>query len=293
MYVDEASVMYPPAGGWPDINSEVMHDLKKTDEVISILRHLPYLHSDRGGNAPQIAPVCGLADWRQIAQSLKNGEDPEDVLASTEGYEGKFGGKFPAYCVSLSTGGKYFQPFVLDTREGFVTWMEAPDWVWEVSVPRPGGMGWLFHGGGEKVKDDEGYVSVEEEDDDDDDDNDGEHNESEEDHDHQAGEDDEEDEREENCDESDSDSYDMFGDHPRWTPRDFFTMCENLLRNLDVIPQDSSEIIDFVSLDRSNELREILGPIFWKHGWPDVERYEKEKCLKEVARVIDEGALRS
>jgi hypothetical protein len=45
----------------------------------------------------------------------------------------------------------------------------------------------------------------------------------------------------------------------------------------------------YCKLGEIERLREILGPIFWTHRWPDNERYEKEKCLKEVARVIDEG----
>lgn len=94
-----------------------------------------------------------------------------------EGFEGRLGGKVPSHCVGLTTGPRDFQPFVLYTEKRIMRCMEVPDWVLEVGVPRPGGIGWSWHGGemdGEveveaEVKDDKGYVSVEEEDDKDDD----------------------------------------------------------------------------------------------------------------------------
>jgi hypothetical protein len=43
LYLDEADVLEPPEGGWPTITAEVFRALNKTDTVISLLRHLPYI----------------------------------------------------------------------------------------------------------------------------------------------------------------------------------------------------------------------------------------------------------
>lgn len=55
MFVDEASIVNPPAGGWPNVTSANMHGLNKSESVISLLRHLPYIRADDCGHKPEIA----------------------------------------------------------------------------------------------------------------------------------------------------------------------------------------------------------------------------------------------
>jgi hypothetical protein len=43
MFMDPTFIIEPPADGWAEITPEVMSDLGKTDEVIDLLRHLPYI----------------------------------------------------------------------------------------------------------------------------------------------------------------------------------------------------------------------------------------------------------
>lgn len=43
MYLDEDIVTFPPEGGWPEITTESMQNLGKTDEVVALLRHIPYI----------------------------------------------------------------------------------------------------------------------------------------------------------------------------------------------------------------------------------------------------------
>jgi len=47
MYLRESDVIEPPEGGWPNITTDSLQDLGKTDEVISLLRHLPYIRAPR------------------------------------------------------------------------------------------------------------------------------------------------------------------------------------------------------------------------------------------------------
>lgn len=44
MYLDEDRIMEPPPGGWPHITPDSMRALGKTDEVVDMLRHLPYIN---------------------------------------------------------------------------------------------------------------------------------------------------------------------------------------------------------------------------------------------------------
>lgn len=43
MYLSSSSVLQPPAGGWPEITVLNMRWMGKTDEVVALLRELPYI----------------------------------------------------------------------------------------------------------------------------------------------------------------------------------------------------------------------------------------------------------
>lgn len=43
MYLDPSDIEEPPEGGWPTITPSTYRLLGKSDEVISLLRRLPYL----------------------------------------------------------------------------------------------------------------------------------------------------------------------------------------------------------------------------------------------------------
>lgn len=53
MYLDESCIEEPPAGGWPHVTPENLRPLGKSDEVVSLLRHLPYLEEDVCRDAPE------------------------------------------------------------------------------------------------------------------------------------------------------------------------------------------------------------------------------------------------
>ncbi|CAG8954972.1 hypothetical protein HYFRA_00008661 [Hymenoscyphus fraxineus] len=45
-YVDESDIVYPPEGGWPNITASNFAPLGKTERVIELLKHLPYLRNN-------------------------------------------------------------------------------------------------------------------------------------------------------------------------------------------------------------------------------------------------------
>jgi len=45
-YLDATALKIPPSSGWRTIDSAALRDLGKSETVIELLRHLPYLESD-------------------------------------------------------------------------------------------------------------------------------------------------------------------------------------------------------------------------------------------------------
>ena len=43
MYMDKSAILWPPDAGWLDITVNNLRDLGKADEVVLLLRRLPYL----------------------------------------------------------------------------------------------------------------------------------------------------------------------------------------------------------------------------------------------------------
>lgn len=67
MYMDSDVVEYPPETGWPEITPATMQAIGKTDEVIELLRHLPYIrHGDH-----EIQCMCRSSRLRSSLYSLR------------------------------------------------------------------------------------------------------------------------------------------------------------------------------------------------------------------------------
>jgi hypothetical protein len=121
MYLDESDVLEPPKDGWTDINVDNMQGLGKTDEVISLLRRLPYINSldDAEG-----APGCLFADWQ--IEAYRGTEDPswmeEIKLSSEDEIE-----HIPPHVIGLTIGAQENPKFLLDTNLGVVYWVECPE----------------------------------------------------------------------------------------------------------------------------------------------------------------------
>lgn len=127
MYLEPSVVEYPPAAGWSSITEadpDALEDLGKSDEVISLLAHLPYVANPTGdGSAPQPVPDCVFADWHKMIEHLDQ-QSGSDLRLTTEGAE--FYEDAPPHVVGLTCGGRDNPVIVLDTELGIVHWPDCP-----------------------------------------------------------------------------------------------------------------------------------------------------------------------
>lgn len=63
-HVEPSAVQTAPPDGWPGITSENVAacGLTKTDEVVALMRHMPYLD----GRCPWVAPMAFAVDYRKV-----------------------------------------------------------------------------------------------------------------------------------------------------------------------------------------------------------------------------------
>ncbi|OAL51483.1 hypothetical protein IQ07DRAFT_643564 [Pyrenochaeta sp. DS3sAY3a] len=125
MYLDPSIIAEPPEDGWPDIDQDALGDLKKTDEVIVLLRHLPYIREPPTGIRIFAGPHCHFTDWERESRSLRNGEvHPSEIKVLTEGAE--YSDQVPAHVIGLAIGNRNAPVILLDTLLGVVYWDGCP-----------------------------------------------------------------------------------------------------------------------------------------------------------------------
>ncbi|KAK4125680.1 hypothetical protein N657DRAFT_642419 [Parathielavia appendiculata] len=142
MYLKESYIAEPPQGGWPEISRETIGALGKTDEVISLLRHLPYVESNNECEA-QGAAMCRFADWRDVARQVSIGELPAGDVGFT--IERELPQHIYSHVVAVTDGDYYNPAFLLDTKLGIVYWYECHSDIQE-SPPREPVMGQEYDG---------------------------------------------------------------------------------------------------------------------------------------------------
>jgi hypothetical protein len=127
LYLDDLQIVEPPAGGWPSISSDELQELDKTDEVIDLIRHLPYIRApDNRGRQAQAAAYCYFANWANdslIASGDEHSDDSESLRVSSEGSENYEA--VPPHVIGLTSGGRDNQAFLPDTKL-VVYWYECP-----------------------------------------------------------------------------------------------------------------------------------------------------------------------
>ncbi|KAL7936766.1 hypothetical protein V8C35DRAFT_296409 [Trichoderma chlorosporum] len=126
LYLDESDVLEPPAEGWPDISTSTMQGLGKTDEVVSLLRHLPYIREPNSDiDRIQPAAYCYFANWQDIGRLLSHdpslAESQKVVTESASLFE-----VIPPHVISLTDGGRDNPVFLIDTELGIALWYECP-----------------------------------------------------------------------------------------------------------------------------------------------------------------------
>jgi hypothetical protein len=104
-------IIEPPVGGWPNVTTASLAPLEKTDDVVDLLRHLPYIKGDSTSEwNEKIAPETdafryGGADFM-----------PSNGTASDMWPPGA--GEIPAHVAVLTIGARYGSWLLLDTVEG-------------------------------------------------------------------------------------------------------------------------------------------------------------------------------
>lgn len=243
----------PPEGGWPHM--ENVRDLGKTEEVVDLLRHLPYVVRPPGAEEIHIAGFCEFADWPGIAQHVARLPRPlsastvESVLYETQ----RSWDHIPPSVVGFVST-KSFQ-MLLDTRFGMIYFIGAH------ATPGPTRMAERTDELFRPVRDDpHDYAPVGE--------------------------------------------ASWRGGHGpcAWAIPEFFKMLEFHFQELNYVPTGRLEVEEaFEEAENAEEEEDdeasasslsaafprIKG-IFREHGWPDVDRYRKDQCIKAVESFMKE-----
>ncbi|USP81890.1 hypothetical protein yc1106_09164 [Curvularia clavata] len=114
MYMDESMIQEPPEGGWTSI-PDGWTDFDKTEEVLELLRHLPYLNFKVMG-----APDCRFMNWHTGLTNW-NGEKLKlftEILPEE--------GMIPPHIVGLTFIMRYTPAILLDTELGVIYWHDPP-----------------------------------------------------------------------------------------------------------------------------------------------------------------------
>ncbi|KAK3364596.1 hypothetical protein B0T25DRAFT_69661 [Lasiosphaeria hispida] len=127
LYLNPSDVISPPPEGWPSITASTLEELDKTEEVISLLRHLPYISEPPSYRSKsQAIPYCYFADWQELAGQIRDGgTEAEGVRIMTEMFLPDED-MVPPHVVGLTFGGRDNTIFLLDTELGVVYWVQCP-----------------------------------------------------------------------------------------------------------------------------------------------------------------------
>ncbi|OTA87752.1 hypothetical protein M434DRAFT_15311 [Hypoxylon sp. CO27-5] len=106
-YIDPDALVLPPAEGWPGVREDELRKRGKTDEVVGLLRHLPYLRNPGGRKKWMLSP-----DTCEIAYC--DGEMYDDIMDELQ--------PTPPHCIWLTThDSRDGVDLLLDTHTGSVT----------------------------------------------------------------------------------------------------------------------------------------------------------------------------
>ncbi|KAK3298442.1 uncharacterized protein B0H64DRAFT_74994 [Chaetomium fimeti] len=225
MYLKECDVAEPPEEGWPEIDTEALSGLGKTDEVISLLRHLPYIHWSVDDET-EGAAMCRFADWRSMAHSIALGKlSVDDVRATTNS---SLPDSISPHVVSITSGGLRNQEFLLDTRLGIVYWYECHSDIRQNPSREPI-LGDAY-------------------------------------------------------DDAPEDEMDWRVDSVAWAIADFFELLKDQFRQLNSVPISPRKVYYASTM----EGMPMIQAIYQAHGWPNLHRYRKQDCLKEVQDLLQE-----
>jgi hypothetical protein len=114
MYMNGSNIVEPPENGWDTIRLSGWINFDKTDKVVDLLRHLPYINMDIN-----IAPDCEFVDWHTTPADM----DGEDIKEATEPHPDD--ATIPSHIVGLTSQNTRGLTFLLDTELGVIYWREC------------------------------------------------------------------------------------------------------------------------------------------------------------------------
>lgn len=98
-HIEPSAVHRSPDGGWPEITSAAIaaRGLQKTNEVVELLKRLPYVD----GNNPWVAPEAAIVDYRAVVGARGNKPWLWDLSNPGKRADPP---RFPPWVVQLTTG---------------------------------------------------------------------------------------------------------------------------------------------------------------------------------------------
>ena len=117
MYMDKSNIVEPPEGGWPTVKA--WNNFDKTDTVIGLLRHLPYIHMECKLDQALGAPYSEFCDWQNTPSDmdgldLKDWSEPDPSEAT-----------IPSHVIRLTVHSEDTPLILLDTELGVVYWYKC------------------------------------------------------------------------------------------------------------------------------------------------------------------------
>ena len=270
MYMDESNIMEPPADGWPSIGHWEGFD--KTDEVISLLRHLPYLRHGSWPEDTMVAPECSFVDWQGFPEHYTN----DLIKECTE--PGSHMGPVPPHVVGLTISGREDARFLLDTEQGVVCWTNCPDEIrhqknWNTQVLEESDEAEEAN----QSDDAESNAS---------DGSDGSGNS----HASFGSEDGSVTDGGDESSEADEEDEPWRQEGACWVVQDFFEILKTQFRELNFVPFGTFQVTDIwyvMRLPQSTELVALIQNTFREQGWPDLARFSKAECHRALRSKIE------
>ena len=125
LHLPASAIKYPPPGGWPYITPKYLAFMNKTDTVVDLLRHIPYIERDSEWEPYQIYEKTSVMDYtgeyfRKFSVACKNphSADPMDVVTA-----------LPPHVATIAntSEGRDGYYFFLDTERGTMTMCDFQD----------------------------------------------------------------------------------------------------------------------------------------------------------------------
>ena len=290
LYLPSSLIFHPPPTGWPCIvnaDPDRLKSLGKSDEVLSLLAHLPYI-DDRKYHDAEAGPDYHFADWSALISRLTDDRPGcfktagEDLRAITEGPE--FAAFASPHAFGLTCGGREEPVIIIDTQFGVVHW---EDYSCHVAGEAHGKMEVDYE---ELVEIPQYETGSEEEEGEEQGASEGNSDAIKEDG-HENDDDEEEDEEEPWPRRDDVMSLrekEWRQNAHTWTIPDFFEVLKYMFTELKWLPMSPYCVWSGKESLRAMGMRAMTQDIYRQYGWPDLAAYRKKECLEAVRKAMEE-----